>query len=96
VLFDLPAVVGPGIALAVVAILALVLRWAYSGDEKRPDFGLLTEVTTVDGTAAAREVGMLLSDAGIRSTMSRDPTGRIRVLVFHSDADRARDLVREL
>jgi hypothetical protein len=39
---------------------------------------------------------MLLSDAGIRSTMSRDPTGRIRVLVFHSDADRARDLVREL
>jgi hypothetical protein len=94
--FDLPTVVGPGIALVVVGVLALVLRWAHPGARTRPDFGLLTAISTVDGAAAGREVQDLLARAGIRATLAPDGAGRFRVLVFHADADRARDVVRQL
>jgi hypothetical protein len=91
---------GPGIALVVVGLLALVLRWAYGGERPSPaalnadpDLGLLTEVATVPDTPTGRQLRALLSDAGIRSTLSTDRAGRLRVLVFEPDAERARRLL---
>jgi hypothetical protein len=82
------------IAVVVIAVLALVLRWAHAGDRPRPvDHGLLTEIATAPDLAAAQELRGLLADAGIRSTLSTDHLGRTRVLVFVVDAGRARDLV---
>lgn len=91
---------GPLIALGAVGLLALFLRWAFG--TQRPvrrritpvgedaDFGLLTEVTRVGTAAEAHALRAVLSDAGIRSTTSAGDDGRIRVLVFTSEVDRAR------
>jgi hypothetical protein len=92
---------GPVLALGVVGVLALVLRWAQGDrppDPPQPpgpeaDFGLLTEIASVPGVPAGRQLRALLSDAGIRSTLTTDRTGRTRVLVFAPDAERARRLV---
>ncbi|HEV7825552.1 MAG TPA: hypothetical protein VGP02_11645 [Mycobacteriales bacterium] len=83
---------GPLVAVGVVGVLALVLRWAHAGSQPI-DYGMLAEVATVPDLAAAHELRALLSDAGIRSTLSTDRTGRTRVLVFPGDARRARELV---
>lgn len=95
-------VVGPLIAFAVVAALAAILRWTFDSDlaDKQArifgdpdDYGLLAVAAMVDNEADARHMQDLLRTAGIRSTTSRDQDGRIRVLVFDSEADAARRLV---
>jgi hypothetical protein len=91
---------GLGVALVVVGVLALVLRWAYGRDDPRPgpdaDFGMLTEVATESSPAAGRRVVAALRAAGIRSTMTTDRAGRVHVMVFATDADRARDVVEQV
>src|ERR671929_1946170 len=85
---------GPLIAFAVVAGLALFLRWAYRGDPSRrapADDGLLTKVATLSRRESALALRAVLSDAGIRSTL-RPADDRTVVLVFPEDADRARSL----
>jgi hypothetical protein len=94
---------GLGVALLVVGLLALVLRWAYPRSPVSPalferpgpdaDFGLLTEVVRVSGAVEGRQLRALLSDAGIRSTMTTDRSGQVRILVFAPDAERAKRLV---
>jgi hypothetical protein len=94
-------IVGPLVALIVVGMLALVLRWTY-GSRSTPvppdvvagsgDFGLLREVALVETEDTANALRALLSDAGIRSTKAPAPDGRARVLVFATDLDRARQL----
>jgi hypothetical protein len=91
---------GPLIALGAVGLLALFLRWAFG--TQRPvrrrtgpvgedaDFGLLTEVTRVGTAAEAHALRAVLSDAGIRSTTSAGDDGRIRVLVFTTEVDKAK------
>jgi hypothetical protein len=99
--FEAAHLAGPVVALGVVGVLALILRWAYSNrppDPPQPagpdaDFGLLTEIASVPAVPAGREIRALLSGAGIRSTMTTDRSGRTRVLVFAPDAERARRLV---
>jgi hypothetical protein len=47
---NLHYLVGPAIAFAVMAVLALFLRWAFASDERRrppSDDGLLTLVATL-------------------------------------------------
>jgi hypothetical protein len=90
---------GPLIALIVVGFLALVLRWAYGSSpavvpprSDSGEFGLLREVAVVENEDAANALRALLSDAGIRSTKARNPRGGMRVMVFASDLDRARQL----
>jgi hypothetical protein len=91
---------GPLLALAAVAALAVVLRWTFGPGQTRPpwspraeDFGLLTPVTTVEDPQTASGVRVRLREAGIRSTLTVTPDARISVLVFDSEADRARQLV---
>ena len=85
----------PVIAFAVIAGLALFLRWAFRGEpSRRPpaDDGLLTRVATLSGRESALALRAVLSDAGIRSTVRSTGAHRAEVLVFPEDADRARVL----
>jgi hypothetical protein len=93
-----------GIAIAVVLLLGLVLRWVFRPSRRRvvtrpvdaaesDNLGLLTVITAgVDRQEALRRRAVL-GDQGIRSSMSRRRDGSLDVLVFHADADRARILL---
>jgi hypothetical protein len=86
---------GPVIAFAVIAGLALFLRWAFRGEPRRrppADDGLLTRVATLSGRESALALRAVLSDAGIRSTIREPAAHRADVLVFPEDLDRARAL----
>lgn len=56
------------------------------------DFGLLSPAAIADDGELADHVRCLLSAAGIRSTVAFRPDGRICVLVFAEDVERARRL----
>jgi hypothetical protein len=94
-------VVGPVVALLVVAFLALVLRWAFGvsrmpgpvPDGKSTDFGLLHEVAIAGSAGEANALRAVLSDANIRSTTADAGRGRVRVLVFAADLEQAKALV---
>lgn len=92
------------IAILVILLLALVLRWVFRPSRPRvatrpvdasesPNLGLLTVV--VAGLARDEALGRraVLGDAGIRSSMSKRRDGLLDVLVFHADADAARLLL---
>jgi len=89
------------VAFAVVALLALMLRWTYgtgrisgpSPDGTTSDFGLLHEVAVAGSAGEANALRAVLSDASIRSTTADAGRGRVRVLVFAADVERARALV---
>jgi hypothetical protein len=96
---------GPVIVFAVLAVLALFMRWAFGtgyGRERRrpsrpapapaPDEGLLTRIATLSHRESALALRAVLSDAGIRSTVRFPAPHRADVLVFPEDADRARSL----
>jgi hypothetical protein len=89
------------IAVAVVLVLALVLRWVFAPSRprlgRRPldasasgELGLLTVVTAGVARQEALRRRHVLQEAGIRSSMSRRADGRFDVLVFSADAGRAR------
>ncbi|MCW2502522.1 MAG: hypothetical protein JWO79_806 [Actinomycetia bacterium] len=87
---------GPVMVLAVVGVLALVLRWIYGTARPVPpprddgDFGLLRELAIVRGQAEANALRAVLGDSGIRSTTAPSPGGTVVVMVFAADLDRAR------
>ena len=89
------------VAVAVVLLLALVLRWVFAPSRPRlghrpldaaasADLGLLTVVTPGVERQEALRRRAVLQDAGIRSSMSRRRDGRYDVLVCSGDAVRAR------
>lgn len=91
------------IAIVVVLLLALVLRWVFRPSRPRqvtrpvdasdsPNLGLLTVIVSGVTRQEALLRRGLLGEAGIRSSMSRRRDGTLDVLVFHGDADRARIL----
>ena len=95
---------GPLIAMAALGLIVLICRWVFSTGHRpsavsveKPvqprDFGLLESVCTVRTSDDATMLQALLRDAGIRSTVN--PSGdTYDVLVFRSDAARAKGLVR--
>ncbi|HST64426.1 MAG TPA: hypothetical protein VLM05_04485 [Mycobacteriales bacterium] len=97
--------IGPVVAIVVVAVLAGVSKWIFGSGRKRTaartlvppgvqiDTGLLRSVAELPDRSAARPVRTMLSDAGIRSTVGVRGDGRVQVLVFPADEDRARRLV---
>ena len=95
----------PGIiAILVVLLLALILRWVFRPSRKRtgarpldasdsPNLGLLTVIMSGLNRQEAMERRAKLGEAAIRSSMSKRRDGLLDVLVFHADADRARMLL---
>lgn len=87
---------GPVMVLAVVGVLALVLRWIYGTARPVPpprddgDFGLLRELAIVRGQGEANALRAVLGDSGIRSTTVPPGLGAVVVMVFAADLDRAR------
>ncbi|RBY84030.1 hypothetical protein [Blastococcus sp. TF02A-26] len=91
--------VAPVVVFAVLALLALFMRWAFgTGDSRRrrpaapSDDGLLLRVATASSRESALALRAVLSDAGIRSTVRSPAPHRVEVLVFPEDAERARSL----
>jgi hypothetical protein len=99
---DGPYILGPVIALVVTGVLALLLHRALTRQD-RPlfpsvssdptDFGLLVPVATCRDRVDADLVREHLASAGIRSTLTSGPDGRIKVMVFADALDKARRLV---
>jgi hypothetical protein len=89
---------GPLIALFVVGVLAAVLRWTFSGDDRAgradpEDYGLLCTVAVLETKPAAESMRVMLTEAGIRTTVAVGADGLVRVLVFDNDFDHARRVV---
>ena len=96
--------VGPLVALAALGVIVLMCRWVFSTSDRDRrnarrlttaaasrgggDYGLLVPVSTARTADDAEMLSGLLRDAGIRCTVAGD-----EVMVFPTDAARARDLV---
>jgi len=90
-------------ALIAVGVLALTTRWVFRSPRRRsarpvdasdsPELGLLTVVLSGVTRADALRHRATLGESGIRSSMSRRRDATMDVLVFHADADRARNLL---
>jgi hypothetical protein len=92
------------ISLAVILLLALVMRWVFKPSRPRPselpvnasdapNLGLLTVVSTRVTRHEAMMRRATLGEAGIRSSMSKRRDGTHDILVFNADADAARLLL---
>jgi hypothetical protein len=103
---------GPTVAVVVVCLLGVLMRWVFGSgrsrgsrtaawmagrtagrDARSGGYGLLRTVATVAGRPEGNALRALLSDAGIRSTLTARPDGLVDVLVFREDAERARRLM---
>jgi hypothetical protein len=95
---------GPVVAIVVVCLLAVLMRWIFGTGRSRAaaaavppagtaDHGLLRPVAEAPDRAAGSALRAVLSDAGIRSTLGVRRDGSVQVLVFADDLDRARRLV---
>ena len=94
---------GPIVALLVVGVLMLLLRWAFSSGhslvERRPEvgspeqYGLLVPVAEPPTFVEAELVRRRLSAAGLRATLAPTTEGP-RVLVFPEDVKAARLVLR--
>jgi hypothetical protein len=96
---------GPVIAIVVVCVLAVLSKWVFGSGRRHTaarslvppgvqiDTGLLRAIADLPDRAAAAALRAVLSDAGIRSTVGVRRDGRVQVLVFPADEERARRLV---
>jgi hypothetical protein len=89
--------VGPLLALAVLAVIAVAADLSSGRPRRRPgeseEFGLLRPVALLADLPAARIVRNRLLALGIRATVGTGRDGFVRVLVFANEYDRARDAV---
>ncbi|RZS87095.1 hypothetical protein EV189_2517 [Motilibacter rhizosphaerae] len=93
---------GPVLALAVVGILALLLRWAFGhggslvakqGKRGTPEeYGLLVAVSAPGTFVEAEVQRRTLEDAGLRATVAPTTDGP-RVMVFATDERTARRIL---
>jgi hypothetical protein len=98
--------VGPLMAFAALGVILLLCRWVFAAPKPAPrppetaagsgDYGLLVPIATVRTPDDAQLLRSVLDEAGIRCTVipsSAAGTDGADVLVFRSDASRARELV---
>ena len=93
---------GPGMAMLVVGVLALLLRWAFRrggslvARAPRPgppsDYGLLVSVATPGSYVEAELLRSTLAAAGLKATVATTTDGP-RLMVFAGDEQRARSLL---
>lgn len=96
---------GPMVAILTIAVLAVVLHRGLQRDAGTPaplapspaldDYGLLASAAVVRTLADAALIREHLQSVGIRATLATAPDGRIRVLVFADEVNRARRVVGE-
>lgn len=99
---NIPMVLEPLVGLALVAVLALLLRWTWSpghshvaapGRSGQPgEYGLLVEVAAPANAAEGREDRKRLAESGIRATVTTTAAG-MRVIVFAEDEARATSIL---
>lgn len=91
---------GPLVALLVVGVIILILKWAYSSKPttllSRPtrpgapdEYGLLVSVAAPASMAEGENIRSRLETAGFRVTLAETHSG-LHVLVWPADAPRAR------
>jgi hypothetical protein len=93
---------GPLLALAVVTLLMVLLRWAFSGGRslvaRQPrrgtsgQYGLLIRVAAPSTFVEAENIRLRLEAAGLRATLAPTLEGPA-VMIFPEDLQRARDLL---
>ena len=95
----------PSVAVAALVIVCLLCRWTFSTTHRDDraserlaklrsagDYGLLESIAEVTEPEDADLLVEVLGGAGIRATIAPSTKG-LSVLVFRTDASRARDLV---
>jgi hypothetical protein len=96
---------GPLVAVLVVGVFILILRWAYSGKPTTllsatprsgtPDeYGLLVSVAAPDSVEEGESIRTRLQTAGFRVTLVHTRSG-LHVLVWPADASGARAALDE-
>ena len=93
------------IALLVVGLLVLIMRWVFKPSRPRTglpvdaaasaDLGMLAVVASKLTRQQALKLRATLQDGGIRSSMSSRSDGAVDVLVFSADAVHARRLLSD-
>lgn len=94
---------GPVVALLVVGVLVLVLRWAFGSSRvsvvaaaprvgSADEYGLLVPVAAPGSFVAAEIARARLEDSGVRANVAATLDGP-RVLVWPRDEQRARELL---
>ncbi|MEZ5186417.1 MAG: hypothetical protein R2720_11780 [Candidatus Nanopelagicales bacterium] len=93
---------GPLVALAIMAVMILLLRWAFGtggslvARDSRPggsgDYGLMVPVAGAEDYIRAEMQRHMLEDAGLRVNLVRTTDGP-RLMVWESDRDRALELL---
>ena len=96
-------IVGPLIAIAVLLVLMVLLRWTWAKGHslvaraprrgEPDDYGLLVPVASPASFAEAELIRARLVGQGVRATLAPTTDGP-RVLVFHEEARTARALLR--
>jgi hypothetical protein len=95
---------GPLVALLIIGVLVLFLRWAFSGRPQsvvqrpaRPgtesEYGMLVPVSTPETDVEGEQIRDRLEHLGIRAMFAMTKDGP-RVLVFEDDEERAREALR--
>jgi hypothetical protein len=93
---------GPLVALAIMALIVVLLRWAFGrgqslvAGEPRPgtasDYGLMVPVAGANDYVRAEMQRQMLLAAGVKANLVRTTDGP-RLMVWESDRDRALDLL---
>ncbi|HWG93578.1 MAG TPA: hypothetical protein VNU66_05055 [Mycobacteriales bacterium] len=99
--------IGPMAALLALGVIVLLCRWVFSTAPReqrqerrraallaRGDYGLLVPVASTRTAEDAAVLRGVLTEAGVRCTVTGAEPGTWQLLVFRSDADRASALVR--
>ena len=93
---------GPLVALAIMAVMVVLLRWAFSrggslvARDAQPgrsdEYGLMVPVAGADDYIRAEMQRRMLADHGLKVNLVRTTDGP-RLMVWQSDRDRALELL---
>jgi hypothetical protein len=93
---------GPLVALVIMAVIVLLLRWAFSGGGSlvardpqaggSDEYGLMVPVAAAEDYVRAEMQRRLLADSGVRVNLVRTTDGP-RLMVWEADRDRALEVL---
>ena len=93
---------GPLVALVIMAVIVLLLRWAFSGGGSlvardpraggSDEYGLMVPVAGAEDYVRAEMQRRLLADSGVRVNLVRTTDGP-RLMVWEADRDRALEVL---